>query len=317
MNKLSETTTWKEIEIDHSVFGFTIGGLQYGTYLITAHPSMLKIWSIEKLPTITFVSEIATPHSFEAMKLKGDKVYLYGGSFKQCFLIIDIANPTAPQLLRECLVEDLTNVFENENEVYANVYNDIVKIEENDDIKKLIEIPEQDRFDSYPSDLYKIENTLYVVGRHPGLYIYTTADGSTWEQQSKHKVGYTPTRIHWEKLGEKMLLVGNSEVIRYDVTNPQKPKRFKACKFKSTELFTGYAQQGNEILVAGNKGAKDKFVLGVVELGESELTMVQQPTIEYKEREKYGEAVAGLVLKDNYLLLLGKKTGVYVFEGIK
>ncbi|HAS44002.1 MAG TPA: hypothetical protein DCS93_26225 [Microscillaceae bacterium] len=313
MKKLSEIEAWNETEalVDDPGMDDCIAALVYQeNVLITMHFQEVRIWSIEDLPQVKLISVLKLPTSSSNIKLQHNSLYVYASPL----LVIDLSEITQPVISFEQKIENLGTGYRDDDLFYFAIENDLVSLDANGKFETLASVESYDQFfKSYPKDVSKVDQTLVVVGRHLGVHIYTQTDSLTWKLQSTHKVGYPPTTIHWEKPGERMLLIGNSEVIRYDITNRKKPKRHKACKLNKTELCGHYTQKDNEILVAGNKGAKDKFAAGVIELTQNEIRLVQQPKLTYKVKTNR-DTIKTLCVKDDFLLIVGRESGCFLFK---
>ena len=316
MKKFSDIEVWKEVEsfIDEPRMKNVFSAASRADLLITEHYDEIRIWNIKDLPNIKFVSALKLPSTYCNIKLAGDTLYLYKRDYKGSVAIVDLSNIEKPVLSNTYKVNDLSNGTYSDGLIYLTAGNEVLSLDKEGHSNAIISIDEQANFNDYPSDIAKVNQTLFVVGRHAGLYIYSSSDDLNWNLESTHKKGYTPTSINWEKEGEKMLLIGNSEVIRYDLSNCKKPKRHKACKLGKTELCGHFAQRENEIMVVGNTGAKDKFSLGVVAMHETEIKLVNQPKLEYKPRVKFGDITEYIAIKDDYLLILGRESGCFLFK---
>ncbi|OJJ18325.1 hypothetical protein BKI52_26265 [marine bacterium AO1-C] len=312
MRKFSEIESWEEVEalVDTPGMEDCIAAVAQGSTLITMHFKEIRIWSLENLPHVQCVSTLKLPTSTDNIKLAHNTLYIYDAHL----LVVDVSDITKPVIVHDQAITDLAMGCKTEDGFYLAIENEIVSLDAQGNFETLASVESYDRFfKSYPKDISKIDQTLVVVGRHLGVHIYAQTDSANWQLQSTHKVGYPPTTLHWETPGERMLLIGNSEVVRYDITNRKKPKRHKACKINKTELCGHYAQRGNEILVAGNKGAKDKFTAGVVELAQDSINLVQQPKLNYKIKTNR-DRIKTLCVKDDYLLIIGSESGGFLFK---
>lgn len=324
MIQLSKVVTYTQIPvivnqpeeiISHEVDKKFLSCLYFEDILISRHPRKIKIWDIKKFSEIRMIS------SFE-IKCEGGYIkkydnLLYVGQ-KEHIKVFDLADLTNPVLVRTIKLPKYVNFHVADNLLYVMIEKAIYTIDEADVLLQIIDLSSYYAmmFD-YPMDMSKVGDTLYMAFRHCGLYVYTQSkETGVYEFKSNDKPanGYTPTSIQWKTIGEQLLLIGNDNVVQYNVSNPSKLKRYKSAKIKTDDIYEGLVERDNELLVVGQKGSKSKFVVAILSSDANGVTALQIPKIEYKARTSFGESPRGLVVKDNYLLIVGGETGFFLFE---
>lgn len=163
----------------------------------------------------------------------------------------------------------------------------------------------------YPMDLSKVGDSLFLAFRHCGLYVYTKSkDTGLYEFKCNDKPanGYTPTYIQWLTEGEQMLLLGNDNIVQYNVSNTSKLKRYKAAKIKTDNICEALVERDNELLVVG-EGSKWNFIITMLSPDTDGINVLQTPKIKCKAKVE-----RGVTVKDNYLLVVGKEAGFHLFE---
>lgn len=323
VNKYTETPVLlnkPEEKVEHEIENYFMCSILFEDVLITRHPKKIKIWDVKNLPTINMISSFEIDWTGTYITRSGNLLYVGQEDFISVFDISDVKKPVN---IRKIALPNYKYFHVAENKIYALVERAIYLTDEAGVSNKIIDLPEDNEmmFD-YPIDINKVKNKLYIVFRHCGLYLYQQAEeNGEYEFISKHNTaqGYTPTDIQWLNEGEQMLLIGNDNVVQYNVTNSKKFKRYKAAKIKTNDIYGDLVARDNDLLIIGQNGAKDKFVIGVLEPSEKGVAFVSKPKVEYKLRvkkgtAKYGEAACGLALKGDYLLVVGKESGFFLFE---
>jgi hypothetical protein len=288
--------------------------------VVTRHPKKIKIWNVEKLPKIELISTIDIEWSGHYIKKCDNSLYVGNDQKITVFDLSDLKNPIE---VREITVPKYEYFYVADNLIYIMIERDIYVINGGGTLEKIIALPQDNEmmFD-YPVDMCKFENRLYFVFRHCGLYLYEQLnENGAYEFVSKHQpaTGYTPTDMKWLDQGKELLLIGNDNVVQYNVTNNKKFKRFKAAKLKKTEIYGDVAFHENELIVVGTKGTKDKFVIGVLEPTEKGVVVVNTPKVDYKIRVKrgnteWGEDACGVMVHQDYLIIVGKESGFFLFK---
>lgn len=333
MIKLSEVKKYSEmpVEVNEPTQNGTTSGdkfcvetIFFDDVMITRHKLNVKLWDIKNLPKINLISSIDVGWTGSGFQKSGTLLYV---GQNDGISVFDLFNIEKPVPVRKIALPNYHYFSVFDNIVYAIINKTISIIDEKNNkiiISDWGQINDQTMF-SYPIDISKVGNKLYIVFRHGGLYIFEKShmDG-TYELVGHHcpANGYTPTDIHWLIEGEQMLLIGNDNVVQYNVTNPQKLKRYKAAKLKDVEIYGNYVAKGKELLIIGNKGDKNKFAIGVLQLGDNGVEFVSKPAVDYKLRDMrgdhlFGEDARGLALRGDLLLVVGKESGFFLFEARK
>lgn len=324
MIQLSKITSYTEIPvtvnqpeeiIDHEVEKNFWSCLFFDDILISRHPKKIKIWDLKKLPEIQMISSFEIDWAGDSIKKYNNLLYVGQNDHIKVFDLTDLTNP---KLVRTIKLPKYVNFHIADNILYVMIEKAIYTIDEKDVLLQIIDLSSYYAmmFD-YPMDMTKVGKNLFMVFRHCGLYVYTQSeDTGVYEFKSNENPvhGYTPTYIRWQTEGEQMLLLGNDNVVQYNVSNINKPKRYKAAKIKTDDIYEGLVERENELLIVGQKGNKNKFVVAVLSSDANGIEVLQTPKIEYKARTRFGESARGLAVKDNYLLIVGGETGFYLFE---
>lgn len=333
MIKLSEVKKYSETPVlvnDPTQNGtipddkFCVETIFFDDVMITRHQKKVKLWDIKNLPIINLISSIDISWTGSGFQKSGTLLYVGQSNGISVF---DLSNIEKPVPVRKIGLSNYHDFSVFGNIVYVMAGMSIYIIDEKNNkitISDWRQINDKTMFSS-PIDISKVGNKLYVVFRHGGLYVYEQSDtDGTYKFVSQHcpGLGYTPTDIHWLIEGEQMLLIGNDNVVQYNVTNPQKLKRYKAAKLKDVEIYGNYVARGKELLIIGNKGDKDKFAIGVLQPGDNGVEFVSKPVVDYKFRDKrgdhlFGEEARGLALRGDLLLVVGKESGFFLFEASK
>lgn len=331
MIKLSQVNKYTEIpcvideieeQVEHEIEKNFSSSIHFDDVIVTRHPRKIKIWDIKNLPKINLISSFDIDWEGSFIKKEGDLIYL---GQKKAIKIVDVSNLKKPILVRTVTFPkdqgNYVNFYVLEGIIYVMIDKAIYTVDQTNTISKVIDLSnEYEMMFNYPMDIKVNKNKLYMAFRHCGLYVYERSElDQSYEFQSNHKPvnGYTPTYMQWLNPEESILLIGNDNVVKYDLTNSKKLKRFKAAKIAKSEVFGGEIKRENELFIAANKISKGKFVTGVIGLDDKGIQLVNTPKLEYKIREKFGEDIKGIILKDNYLLIIGKETGFYLFEANK
>ncbi|WP_024771869.1 LVIVD repeat-containing protein [Aquimarina macrocephali] len=332
MIKLSNVDKYTEIplilnepyeKIEHEIEKNFSDSICFDDVIISRHPKKIKIWDIKKLPQINMISSFEIDWSGEFIKKNGNLLYVGQSKEIKVFDISDLQHPVLVRTVTFPNDDSLpTNNYVNfhitKGLIYVMIDKAIYVIDETNNFLKIIDLSENSAmmFD-YPMDIKKYGNNLYMVFRHCGLYVYQQSEHDRkYKFLSKHKPvnGYTPTYMQWLNQGNDILLIGNDNVVQYNVTNGEKLKRYKAAKIGKSEIHGGTIERENELLVVGTKGSKDQFVTAIIQQDNKGIQLVNTPKLEYKARKKFGEGISGLALKDNYLLIIGRETGFFLFE---
>lgn len=331
MIKLSKVNKYTEIDfvlnepqekVEHEAEKRFSNSIFFDKIVITRHPQKIKIWDLKNLPEISMISSFDIDWSGDFIKKEDNLLYVGQNRSIKVFDISDLKHPVLVRTVKitseeGLFTESYVNFHIANNIIYVMIEKAIYAIDENNIFSKIIDLPEDNEMMfGYPMDLKKEGENLYMVFRHCGLYAYSESDNKKHTFLSNHKPvnGYTPSYIEWLNQGKDILLIGNDNVVQYDVTNGKKLKRFKAVKIGKTELFEGIAKRDNELLAIGTKGSKNKFVGAVIQADEKGIQLVNTPQLEYKPRTKFGENISGFALNDNYLIIVGEDTGFFLFE---
>ncbi|MDR7212064.1 hypothetical protein [Flavobacterium piscis] len=324
MIQLSKVTSYTEIPvmvsqpeeiIGHEVEKNFSSCLFFEEILISRHPKKIKIWDLKKLPEIQMISSIEIDWAGESIKKYGNLLYVGQNDHIKVFDLADITNPI---LVRTIKLPKYVNFHVADELLFVMIEKAIYTIDEKDVLVKIIDLSSYNpMMFGYPMDMKKVANNLFMAFRHCGLYAYTQSEETgTYEFKCNDKPvhGYTPTYIQWQTEGEQMLLLGNDNVVQYNVSNTSKLKRYKAAKIKTVDICEGLVERDNELLVLGKTASKSKFVVAVLSSDENGIKVLQTPKLEYKPRVKFGESPSGIAVKDDYLLIVGRETGFFLFE---
>ena len=324
MIQLSKVTSYTEIPVmvkqPEEIIGHEIeknfsSCLFFEEILISRHPKKIKIWDLKKLPEIQMISSIEIDWVGSSIKKYGNLLYVGQNDHIKVFDLADITNPV---LVRTIKLPKYVNFHVADNLMYVMIDKAIYTIDEKDVLVKIIDLSSYyAMMFGYPMDMSKVGDNLFMVFRHCGLYVYTQSkETGIYEFQCNDKPvhGYTPTHIQWQTEGEQMLLLGNDNVVQYNVSNTSKLKRYKAAKIKTDDIYEGLVERDNELLVVGQKGSKNKFVVAVITSDANGVKVLQTPKVEYKSKLRFGESPRGLVIKDNYLLIVGGETGFFYLK---
>lgn len=172
-------------------------------------------------------------------------------------------------------------------------------------------------FGDYPSDLEFDGKYFYVTGRHAGLSIYRYEQGGHVVHIKSIQTGYTPTNIHIDKNHKILILVGNEDFIKVDISNPEKPKRYKSCKITNCDLAGQYAECDKEYVVAGCSihGDPSKTILGFVDISEDSPKLIKKTILSsISTKSRSNDGVNGIIYSDPYIILSGyyKQLEVYM-----
>lgn len=338
MGKLSKIEKYVEIPIhieepketiEHDVerdFGKTI---HINNTLITRHANRFKIWDITKLSVISLISttDIGWGGAGQ-MQLEENFLYIsyQERSALDKILMFDISDLSNPVHIKTIETPEYSHFFIKSGIVYliSSIEQGVVTVDANDKKTKIIDLSGENQtmfFDTL-TNISKSGNIICVVSRHQGIYIYSQSEDGTYEFRSKHQPanGYSPTSMQWLIPSQQLLLIGNDNVVQYDIRDLQKPKRYKAAKIKTKSVYGTLIEREQEFLVAGNTGAKDKFTMAVLAPSDKGVIVTHKPKIEYKLRTSFGgtiktgEPIEGVILNDDLVLIIGKYTGFFLLK---
>ncbi len=303
--------------------------LSFDNTLITRHANRIKIWDITNIVAINLISTIQLGFGGSSqMEKEGNFLYL---SYSEkhdldTILVFDISDLSNPIGVRTIKVPEYLNFFIDSEIIYliSSTEKAVMTVDKNDKATKIIDLSNEDEtmFFDTGTNIVKSRNNLFIASRHQGFHVYSKSDGNKYEFQSKHQPanGYLPTSMQWLVPDQQMLLIGNDNTVQYDVTNLKKLKRYKAAKIKTNEIHGAFAERNQELLIVGNTGGMDKFVVAVLTPNEKGVTLTHKPKLEYEMRKafslsgKMAGPVKGFVLKDDFLLIIGRHTGFFLLK---
>lgn len=338
MIKLSNIDSYTEVPIkinepeetiEHDVERHFGTSLLFGNTLITRHANRIKIWDITNITAIHLISTTQLGWGGSGhIEKEGQYLYLaYQEKSKlDKILVLDLSDLSNPILVRTIDVPEYISFFIDSETVYliSRTEKAVITVDKNDEKTKIIDLSHEDEtmFFDTSTNCIKSGNNIFIASRHRGFHVYTKTDANVYEFQSKHQPanGYLPTGMQWLIPDQQILLIGNDNVVQYDLTNLKKLKRYKAAKIKTKATYGAFVERDQELLILGNTGAKDKFVIAVLTPNEKGIALTHKPKIEYKLRKtfagnvKMGETVKGFVLNGDFLLIIGQHTGFFLLK---
>lgn len=187
-----------------------------------------------------------------------------------CLDVIDLSDPSAPRSTARftyAVGHQRSGAFIG-TDFYVTHENGVALLDpKSGKPKHLFDVPDDDFFKSYPTDLAVHGEHLYVVGRHSGLQVYQRTSRTSFTLLRSVKKGYTPTELVWWVPGQVLFMVGNEDLIAVDTSKPSEAKWQKACKIKRFELDAQvHRLSATEVLVAGSHlGTRSRFGLFTID----------------------------------------------------
>lgn len=297
--------------------------------LITRHANKFKIWDLTDITKIKLISTTPLGWGSSQFEKEGNLLYL---AYRERLgldqiLVYDISDLNNPFKVRVIKVPEFIKFIIESDIVYliSSIEKAVLKVDINDEVNKIIDLSNENQtmFFNTETNISKSGKNLFITSRHEGFHVYSELENNKYEFISKHKPvnGYLPNDMQWLIPDQKILLIGNDNVVQYDVTNLNKLKRYKAAKIKTNEVYGAYAKRNQELLVVGNTGANDKFVVAVLAQNEEgKITLSHKPKVECKIKKPFngkiikGDPVVGFILKNDFLLIIGRNNGFFLFK---
>ncbi|GGG52532.1 hypothetical protein [Bizionia arctica] len=338
MIKLSNINTYTETPIqiiepeeilEHDVERDFGKSMFFDNTLITRHTNRFKIWDVTDITTIKLISTTPLSWGGGQFEKEGNLLYLaFGEGFGlDQILVYDISDLNNPFKVKVIEVPEFIKFIIESGIIYliSSTEKAVLKVAENHETTKIIDLSNENQtmFFDTETNISKSGKNIFITSRHEGFYVYSELENNKYEFISKDKPanGYLPNDMQWLVADQEMLLIGNDNVVQYNVTNLNKLKRYKAAKIKTKEIYGAYAKRNQELLVVGNTGANDKFVVAVLaQQEEGGITLSQKPKVECKIKKPSngkivkGDPVVGFLLKDDFLLIIGRNNGFFLFK---
>lgn len=291
--------------------------------LITHYLQELKFWNIKAgLDKPEFILMLDCEDAVN-LRVFGDHLYLFAYYAIEIFDLSDVKNLRKLEKIqfdRNLIIGSHSMQAYNHvgrcgvvvnDQLLFSFFNGIARIEEGA-VKMMVDI-EDKGFKTEHKDVLFHNGHLYVVGRGTGICNFKISVNDFKLVQTIKK-GYTPTRLtlHWDK--STLILVGESDFVTLDISNPDKIVRHKSAK-ANAELCGQLARYKDQYLSI-SWTTSNKIQLASFEIEKDGAKLISKQILKdyLPKEESNSDNIHGVVVKDNLMLVHTYYRGFGLFE---
>lgn len=318
------TIQWKILpQWNNPIAGRIEHMLVHDDLLITHYLQELKFWNIKAgLDKPEFILMLDCEDAVN-LRVFGDRLYLFSYYAIEIFDLTDVKNLRKLEKIqfdRNLIIGSHSMQAYNHvgrcgaiinGELLFSFFNGIARMEDGT-VKMMVDI-EYKGFKTEHKDVLFHNDHLYVAGRAAGLCNFKVS-GDELKLAQTIKKGYTPTSLTLHEDKSTLILVGESDFITFDISNPNKMVRNKSAK-TNAELCGQLARYKDQYLSIGCT-TSNKIQLASFEIENDGAKLINKQILKdyLPKEESNSDNIHGVVVKDNLMLVHTYYRGFGLFE---